>query len=126
MSNYYVSSKGTTGAGTIGNPWGVPDLLTAGTPYTQGVALTTLVAGDTLYFIAGDYHISGATDASYFSTQLLCPTHSGTASQPITLQAYPGQTVRIFLDAGAQPVFGTETPALNYVRFIVDSGLHQK
>ncbi|MFI5459059.1 MAG: NosD domain-containing protein, partial [Isosphaerales bacterium] len=29
-----------------------------------------------------------------------------------------GQTVRIFLDAGSQPVFGTESPTLSYVRVL--------
>ena len=31
---------------------------------------------------------------------------------------YPGATVRIFEDSGGQPVFGTSTPHVNYVRFI--------
>ena len=83
-----------------------------------GAGMTILRPGDTLYFLGGDYHISGSTDPGFWGNQLICPAVSGTATQPITLEAEPGQTVRIFLDAGSQPVFGTEAPALSYVRFL--------
>jgi hypothetical protein len=59
-STYFISPKSTSGAGTRGNPFGLPDLLTTTTsPVTQGRALTILKPGDTLYFLGGDYHISG-------------------------------------------------------------------
>ncbi len=119
VASYYVAPISTHGTGTLANPWGIPDLLTAGTPYKQGVALTTLVAGDTLNFLGGDYHISGqAYGPNQYNLQLISPTHSGTAAQPITLQSYPGETVRIIVDNDTgQPVFGTISPLLNYVRF---------
>src|SRR5207249_1368512 len=99
--------KPISGRGTRDNPFGLPDLLnTTTTPVSQGPALTILKPGDTLFFRAGDYHITGSPDRAYYDRQLLGPTVSGTASQPVTLQAYQGETVRILLDGGYQPVFG--------------------
>ena len=60
-----------------------------------------------------------------YDDQLLSPIVSGTPTAPITLSAYPGATVNIVCTAGTQPLFGTTTPALNYVRFLgfsVDPG----
>lgn len=117
-TTYYISSaSGSGGAGTLANPFLAGDLLNTGTsPVSQGIALTGLNPGDTLEFRAGTYHISG--DSVSYDHQLICPTTSGTATQPITIRAYPGELVTIIMDSGAQPAFGTETPALNYVRFI--------
>ena len=113
---YYVSPSATSGSGTLANPFGLPDLLNADD--SPGRALTVLQPGDTLDFEAGNYHFNGVTNSGSWSTQLLGPTVSGTPTQPITLQALPGATVNIFEDSGNQPVFGTMTPELNYVRFI--------
>ena len=113
---YYVSPSATSGSGTLANPFGLPDLLNADD--SPGRALTVLKPGDTLDFEAGNYHFNGTTNNGSWSTQLLGPTVSGTPTQPITLQAMPGATVNIFEDSGGQPVFGTGTPALNYVRFL--------
>ncbi len=119
MANYYVSNSGSSGAGTVGSPWGLPDLTTGASPNAPGVALTTLVAGDTLYFRGGTYHVSGINDTNYFSTQILSPTHSGTLSQPITLQPYPGEAVLFIMDnSTTQPLFGTASPPVDYVRFL--------
>ena len=118
-SSYFISPRSRTGTGTKSDPFGLPDLLnTTTSPVTQGRALTILKPGDTLYFLGGNYNISGSTDIKDYNIQLLCPTVSGTSTEPITLSAYPGQTVNIFLNAGIQPVFGTESPVLNYVRFL--------
>ena len=113
---YYVSPSATSGSGTLANPFGLPDLLNADD--SPGRALTVLKPGDTLDFEAGNYHFNGVTNNGSWATQLLGPTVSGTPTQPITLQALPGATVNIFEDSGSQPVFGTGTPALNYVRFL--------
>ena len=116
---YYVSLSATSGSSTLANPFGLSQLLnTTGDPFTPGPALTILKLGDTLYFLGGTYDIAGNTDAGDWSDQLLCPTVSGTPTAPITLSAYPGATVNIVLTAGVQPVFGTESPTLSYVRFI--------
>jgi len=58
-------------------------------------------------------------------SQLIGPTTSGTSGSPITLQAYPGESVNVVCTGGNQPVFGTDTPTVNYVRFLgftVDPG----
>jgi hypothetical protein len=118
-SPYFVAPKSTSGRGTKDDPFGLPDLLTTATsPVAPGRALTILQPGDTLYFLGGEYHIRGSTNPGYYANQLIGPTVSGTASQPITLAAYPGQAVRMFLEAGSQPLFGTAAPTLNYVRFL--------
>ncbi len=114
MANYYVSNSGSSGAGTIGSPWGLPDLLTGASPNAPGIALTTLVAGDTLYFRGGDYHVTGS---STWQSQMIAPTHSGTLAQPITLSAYPGEFPQIIVDGSStQDVFGSQ--GYNYVRFL--------
>lgn len=128
MATYYVAPITTAGLGTLANPWGIPDLLVAGSPYTQGVALTTLQPGDTLYFRGGTYSIGGyptpSQSTQYTNYPLLNPTHSGTAGNSITLQAYPGESVIINDPVispdgyGAQPVFGCLTPTVHYIRFI--------
>ena len=114
---YFVSANPTSGSGTIADPFGLIDLLNP--DHSPGRALTVLGPGDTLFFRKGDYHIAGHTGPNLWDQQLLSPSVSGTPARPITLQAYPGETVRIFVDgANGRPVFGTSTPALNYVRFI--------
>lgn len=110
----------------IGTPWLLGDLINTTTdPCSQGVALTKLQAGDTLYFRAGDYHISGTSDSTYADEtwSLIGPTHSGTSSRPITIRNYPGETVNIYNDGGYQPTVGTgpTDPPVDYVRFL---GLH--
>ena len=118
-TTYYVSPSATSGSGTLSNPFGRSQLLnTTTTPVSQGPALTILQPGDTLYFLGGTYTVSGSTSADYWWNQLISPTVSGTASEPITLAAYPGATVNFVMSAGAQPLFGTAIPTLNYVRFL--------
>ena len=123
-TTYYVSPTATSGTGTFSDPFGVSQLInvvpdqTTNVPFTQGPALTILKPGDTLYFLGGTYNLNGATGSTIYQYQLICPTVSGTASQPITLSAYPGATVVMNLESGGQSLFGTEDPALNYVRFL--------
>ncbi len=119
-SSFFISPKPAPGRGTRDDPFGLPDLLMA--KNAKGPALTILKPGDTLFFLAGTYHVTGSpTEGS----ELLSPTVSGTASQPITLAAYPGATVNVVETGGLQPVFGTSGSILNYVRFLgfsVDPG----
>jgi len=81
-------------------------------------ALAKLQPGDALVFQAGDYHVKGTSGGDSWMTQLLGPKVSGTASRPITLMAAAGATVRVIEDSGDQPVFGTTTPNLSYIRFL--------
>ncbi len=89
--SFYISPTGT-GDGSIGNPWGMPDLLDGS--FSPAVALTTLQPGDTLYFRGGTYTINDPNVNSSHSPYIH-PTHSGTAQAPITLRAYPNEVVTI-------------------------------
>jgi hypothetical protein len=70
---YYVAPTGNDDhSGNIDYPW-----------RTVQKAADTLVAGDTVYIRAGTYH------------ERVVPQNSGSAGQPITYAAYPGETVTI-------------------------------
>jgi methionine-rich copper-binding protein CopC len=113
---FYISPNSTSGTGTYSNPFGVSQLLnTTTSPVSQGPALTVLQPGDTLYFLGGNYHVSGSTNPADYSDQLISPPTSGTVTQPITIAAYPGQTVTMYEDQGSQSLFGTD---FNYVRYL--------
>lgn len=121
--SYYVAPNVGSGAGTIGNPWGISDLFSTDSQYYYpGVALSTLLPGDTLYFRGGSYALTGlAWPNSSWLQPMICPTHNGTALQPITLQAYPGE-VPAFTTTNitSQPVFGGRLSGLitSYVRVL--------
>jgi hypothetical protein len=126
MATYYASNSGSSGAGTLGSPWGIPDLFTANpsnttsSSYVAGVALTTLAAGDTLYFMGGTYSLTGDGYTGDYYVPMIAPTVNGTAGNPITFQSYPGQIAYFTVtNTTSQPVFGTSYPnATNYIRFI--------
>ena len=72
-ANYYVSPTGSdTDPGTLAAPW-----------RTLAKANKTSRAGDTVYLRAGNY------------PEMLSPTNSGTAAQPITYKAYGREFVNI-------------------------------
>src|SRR5271157_3828864 len=115
--SYYIAPNSGSGAGTFSNPYGLADLTTTAVDsqkctYTAaGDAITKLHPGDTLYFRAGTYTVSGipqsTTDAIAWTEGMLWPTHSGTALQPITIRSYAGEAVTIVVgNATSQPVFG--------------------
>jgi len=116
-ANYYVAPKLSSGSGTLGDPFGIPDLTNSSIYAVTAPALTALRPGDMLFFRGGDYHFTGSVGVAN-TVQLLGPSVSGTASQPITFRSYPGEAVNVFEDSGTQPIFGTELPTLDYVRFI--------
>jgi hypothetical protein len=122
-SSYFISPKSTSGTGTKSNPFGLPDLLnTTTSPVTQGPALKILRSGDTLYFLAGTYHISGGKGGGFTACPMICPTVPGTPSEPITLAAYPGATVDIVCGGGNQAIFGTGPNYVRFLGFSVDPG----
>ncbi len=117
MANYYVSNSGSPGSGSIGDPWGIPDLLDGS--YAIGPALTTLVAGDTLFCRGGDYHITRSFQTGAGTVQILYPANSGTLGQPITIQSYPGEIANFILEGDVgQPLWGTATPVRDYIRWL--------
>lgn len=70
---YYVAPTGNDdNPGTVAYPW-----------RTIQKAADTLTAGDTVYIRAGTYQ------------ERVVPQHSGSAGQPITYAAYPGETATI-------------------------------
>jgi len=72
-ATYYVAPTGDdANPGTIDRPW-----------RTIQKAAATLTAGDTVYIRAGTY------------PERVIPQHSGSAGQPITYAAYPGETVTL-------------------------------
>jgi PKD repeat protein len=115
---YYVSPNPTSGSGTLSNPFGMPDLTNTTNPsvYTPGAAFAALQPGDTLCFRAGTYNVPNGPGG--YTTQMWGPLVSGTASAPITIAAYPGETVNIVYGNTGQPFFGTSYPQRSYVRFI--------
>ncbi len=120
-TTYYVAPIGTSGAGTLSNPWGIPDLYNPST-FAAGVAMTTPVAGDTVYFRGGTYHVNSKPTGA-FQNVLLLLSHSGTSGHPITLASYPGETPIFSLESGMAALFGTSPSQnsfgdLSYVRYI--------
>jgi PKD repeat protein len=114
---YYVAPNAASGSGTVTNPFGLPDLLTAS--FQIGPALANLQPGDTLEFRGGTYNFTVPYDSNRGSTPLMYPGNSGTAWQPITLQAYPGETPNLVLGGETgQALLGTLGPTRNYVRFL--------
>lgn len=79
---YYVSSSGTA-------TWG--QATDINTPTNVQTAFNNAVAGDIVYFRGGTYNVPaknfGDTYHGYYE-----PAHSGSAGNPITFQAYPGET----------------------------------
>ena len=80
-ADYYVATNGSDSAsGTLGAPW-----------QTIQKAATVMTAGDTCTIRGGTYR------------ETVTPANSGTSGNPITYQAYSGETVVI---TGLEPVSG--------------------
>ncbi len=120
MADYIIAPTGSSGGGTLSNPWVTSDLYTATpTTYTPGVVLTTLTANDTLYFRGGTYTITGPTNRL---APLIVPVNSGANGSPITLRPYQGESVTIEYGTVGGPIFGVEPTSVNgaannYIRF---------
>jgi hypothetical protein len=80
MTTYYVSTSGGTGTGAIGDPWSLDYARVA-----ARVSGGQLAAGDTVQLRGGTYSKAAGYDF----------TLSGSAGNPITFEAYPGETVVI-------------------------------
>jgi parallel beta-helix repeat protein len=87
---YFVSTTGSdTNPGTLMQPF-----------RTIQYGVNKLVAGDTLYIRGGTY------------TERVTITKSGTASAPITISSYPGETA-IMDGSGLSSTLSVETPMIN-------------
>src|SRR3989449_289288 len=115
---FYVANTSAHGSGSFTNPYGLPDLPSAATPYCAlaSPALDSLQPGDILYFFGGDYLLhTCAGPTTVYDIGFIRPPRSGTAGSPITIKAYPGETVRLVATSGDQPVLGNDR--FSYVRF---------
>jgi hypothetical protein len=77
---YFVSPVGSAA-------W--PACANINTPCSADTAMENVAAGDVVYFRGGDYYPPAVADPSFPTWY---PHASGTASQPIVLMAYPGET----------------------------------
>lgn len=102
--DYYVAPRPGSGEGTASDPFGMDD-LPKGRPGCR--AMEVLQPGDTLYFRAGDYHLSGNPRRAGGFYALICPARSGTRDKPITIAAAPGEEVHLYDDGGNNPLLGT-------------------
>lgn len=106
-ADYFVAPIETSGSGTIGDPWGLPDLpRTTGSGVAPGPAIGALGPGDTLWFRAGTYRLPGAARSAAFDHPLIAPARSGTPSDPITIAAAPGETVELVSLSPYSPILG--------------------
>jgi hypothetical protein len=71
-------------------------------PCSASTAMSNATAGDLVYFRGGTYDPGDALD---YTHPAMYPDNSGTAGNPITLKAYPGETV-ILVGNSKGPTFG--------------------
>ncbi len=91
---WYIEPKSELGSGTWADPWGLDALRSDPSDCDpNGDALTSLLPGDVLYFLEGEYDVPGCSDG-WFEPQI-APAVDGTESRPITLSAYPGAQVHL-------------------------------
>ena len=111
-ATYYFSSCATGGVGTITNPYCVDPAgngqnISFG--YLMNGASPELSAGDTVNLCAGacdgsgtaTYNLSAAGTNNEGDSYAIAPQVSGTASAPITIETYPGETVILSGDTNA-------------------------
>lgn len=93
-ATYYVSPSGS-------GSWS--NCINIETPCSWQTAMASAVAGDTVYFRNGTYTPSSCSTWEYVA---IGPRNSGTASNPITFIAYPGENPIIAACPNAMPAFG--------------------
>src|SRR2546422_4334770 len=92
---FYVANTSAHGSGSFTNPYGLPDLPSATTPFCAlaSPALDSLQPGDILYFFGGDYLLHTCTGpTTVYDIGYIRPPRSGTAGSRITIKAYPGRS----------------------------------
>ena len=92
--------------GSAANPWKLGDLPDAKEVYEAGPALKALVAGDTLTFLPGTYNLATTSGSGMWNMAHIRPMADGTAVQPITIRAQPGETVILNRTSGNRPLLG--------------------
>jgi len=106
---YYVSPNGTASWSRAVN---------ASTPCSVSVAMSSAVAGDIVYFRGGTYKAGQSNNNSnlgYWN-----PTNSGTATNPITFKAYPGEIP--IMDAYTSGQYVSRALGNGYKNYIIFDG----
>jgi hypothetical protein len=84
------------------------------TPCSPATAMNNVRAGDTVYFRGGDYYPPDVSDPS---TPSWYPRSSGTAAQPISIMAYPGETPTVYQPLGTSSNGGLGAAFNGYIIF---------
>ena len=80
---------------------------TTATPCSVATAMANAQAGDLVYFRGGTYDSGNSCASCDRETFVMKPAYSGTSGNPITFQAYPGETPVIQGTNCGCPSFGT-------------------
>jgi hypothetical protein len=115
---YYIMNQAGTGTGSFSDPFRLGDLPDTTTAYCglTSAALNALNPGDYLYFRGGSYQLHSCYGPqTVWSIGYIRPARSGTSSQPITIKAYPTESVTLTTASGDQPVLGADSKS--YVHF---------
>jgi hypothetical protein len=100
-SDYYFSNCATGGAGDLVDPYCLDpdgDGIDESIEFLMDGTGVEVGPGDTIFLCAGA--CDGAGSTAYLLEQTITPTADGTPASPITIQAFPGETVA--LDGGAR------------------------
>lgn len=109
-TSYAVANEPGTGSGTLADPFRLGDLPGPGRWYA-GKALD-LRPGDTLWLRAGEYALPTDPDSNSYYYSMLCPARSGEPGRPITIAAYPGESVTLTRASGIANILGTTGPGV--------------
>jgi len=122
---YYIAPNPRSGSGTFDDPFGLDDLPRGDTSYCElsSPAMEALQPGDILYFREGHYELQGCP-GDYYAVGNIRPARSGEPDNPITVSAYPCETVRLTVVGGGQPAMGDDGhDYFRVIGFVVDGGL---
>jgi hypothetical protein len=120
-ASYYFSNCAQGGAGTLANPYCLdPDGSgkKASIAYLMDGVAPDVGPGDTIYLCAGacdgtgtaTYNLGVQGTTTSGTTYAIAPVVSGTQASPITIQAYPGETVILSGDTNGNGVADATEP----------------
>lgn len=99
-ATYYVEDKGSyTLNQTDDGATAFSNSTSTSAPCSPATAMAHAVAGDVVQFRAGTYDLYHPWTSNYWYNGAIGPANSGTIGNPITFQAYPGETVILDVDS---------------------------